>query len=228
MRDPGAAALPGGAEAVRGNLGDPDSLVAAVRGVERVYLMWPGLPVDPRVLEVITEQARQVVYLSTDVADLADDEEPTWSHQAIERQLRHSGVTWTFLRAIDFAANALRWANQVRRGTVRYPYGQAARSLVHERDIAEVADRRRHDGVAHLLTGPAALTHVEQVRIIGEVIGREVRWEEMSAEVAQEEFAAARGGRRSSWRAGCGPGSPSWTPRSGSPTRWSGCSAAPR
>ncbi|MFD4998141.1 NmrA family NAD(P)-binding protein [Streptomyces buecherae] len=215
LRDPGAAGLPGGVEAVRGNLGDPDSLAAAVRGVERVYLMWPGLPVDPRVLEVITDQARQVVYLSTDVADLADDEEPTSYHQAIERQLRRSGVTWTFLRAIDFAANALRWADQVRRGTVRYPYGRAARSLIHERDIAEVAvraltadgaERRRHDGAAHLLTGPAALTHVEQVRIIGEVIGREVRWEEMPAEVAQEKFAAAWGnaefvaGRLRAWK----------------------------
>ncbi|MFT2020126.1 NmrA family NAD(P)-binding protein [Streptomyces sp. 796.1] len=202
VRDPAAAALPAGVEAVRGDLADLASLAAAVRGVERAYLMWPGLPVDPRVVEVITEQVQHVAYLSTDVADLADDEEPTWYHQAIERQLRQSGVSWTFLRAIDFAANALRWADQIRQGTVRYPYGLAARSLIHERDIAEVAvqaltaegaGRERHDGAAHVLTGPAALTHIEQVRIIGEVIGRPVRWEELAPEVAREEFTAAWG-----------------------------------
>ncbi|MFE6780240.1 NmrA family NAD(P)-binding protein [Streptomyces sp. NPDC057702] len=215
VRDPAAVALPAGVEAARGDLTDLDSLAAAVRGVERVYLMWPGLPVDPRVVEVVTEHARQVVYLSTDVTDLADNEEPTSYHQAIERQLRRSGVTWTFLRAIDFAANTLRWADQIRQGTVRYPYGQAARSLIHERDIADVAvraltargaARERHEGVAHLLTGPEALTQVEQVRIIGEVIGRAVRWEELPAEVAREEFTAAWGdaefvaGRLRAWK----------------------------
>lgn len=215
VRDPGAAVLPSGVQAVRGDLTDPEALAAAVRGVESVYLMWPGLPVDPRVVQVVAEHAQRVVYLSTDVADLADGAEATSYHQTIERQLRQSGVSWTFLRAIDFAANALRWAEQVRRGTVRYPYGQAARSLIHERDIADVAalvltadgaDRHRHDGAAHLLTGPEALTHIEQVRIIGEVIGRSVRWEEIPEETAQAELTAAWGnaefvaGRLRAWK----------------------------
>jgi nucleoside-diphosphate-sugar epimerase len=34
------------------------------------------------------------------------------------------------------------WADQIREsGVVRWPYGQAARSLIHERDIAAVAVR---------------------------------------------------------------------------------------
>ncbi|MBB5936973.1 NmrA family NAD(P)-binding protein [Streptomyces zagrosensis] len=216
VRDPDAATLPAGVHTVRGDLTDPASLEAAVRGVDSVFLLWPGLPVvDPRVVEVIAEHAQQVVYLSTDVADLADGETAASYHQEIERQLRHSGVSWTFLRAIDFAANALRWADQIRQGVVRYPYGRAARSLIHERDIAEVAvcvltasraDRTQHDGAKYLLTGPEAVTHSEQVRIIGEVIGRPVRWEELPPETARAELTAAWGnaafveGRLRAWQ----------------------------
>jgi hypothetical protein len=40
--------------------------------VARVYLMWPGLPLEPRVVELIAEHAQRVVYLSADVPDLAD------------------------------------------------------------------------------------------------------------------------------------------------------------
>jgi uncharacterized protein YbjT (DUF2867 family) len=72
-------------------------------------------------------------------------------------------------------------------------YGRAARSLIHERDIAEVGVRAltedRHAGSRYVLTGPEALTQVEQVREIGTAIGRTLRWEELSREDAERELA---------------------------------------
>ena len=58
---------------------------------------------------------------------------------------------WAFLRAGGFAANTLGWAPQIRaESVVRWAFGRAARSLIHERDIADVAVRalagNRHDG----------------------------------------------------------------------------------
>ena len=55
------------------------------------------------------------------------------------------------------------WADQIRdAGVVRWPYGQAARSLIHERDIAAVAIRALtddgHAGARYVLTGPETLT----------------------------------------------------------------------
>lgn len=197
VRDPDRAPLPQGVTAVRGDLSDPDSLEPALRGAERVFLMWPGLPVRPRVVELIAGHAERVVYLSADVPDLRDGERPAVFHQQIERQIRNSGLSWTFVRAIDFATNTLGWADQIRQGVVRLPYGQAARSLIHERDIAEVAvlalTTDGHDRAAYVITGPAAVTHAEQVRIIGEVTGREVRWEEVPVEKAREQLTAAWG-----------------------------------
>ncbi|AXB48425.1 nucleoside-diphosphate sugar epimerase [Amycolatopsis albispora] len=193
-RDP--RGLPGG---VAGDLSHPDTLVPALAGVDRVFLVWPGIPVEPRVVELIAEHARQVVYLSADVPDLADGEPPSSFHQEIERQLRGTGLDWTFLRAIDFAANTLAWAPQIRRGVVELPYGQASRSLLHERDIAEVAAHvlttTGHHGGKYVLTGPESVPQAELVRTIGEVVGREVRWRELAPEIALERFTEIWGDR---------------------------------
>lgn len=197
VRDPGRTSAPDGVEVVRGDLSSPETLEPALRGVESVYLMWPGIAVEPRVVEAIAGHAKRVVYLSTDVDDLADGEQATSFHQEIERLIRKSGMSWTFLRPIDFATNTLGWADQVRKGVVRWPYGQSARSLIHERDIADVAvhvlTSAGHDGARYVLTGPEAITHAEQVRIIGEAVGREVRWEDLPVETAREQLTAAWG-----------------------------------
>ncbi|MFJ9845671.1 NmrA family NAD(P)-binding protein [Kitasatospora sp. NPDC101155] len=198
VRDAAKAALPAGVEAVQGDLAAPESLVGALSGgVESVYLMWPGIPVQPRVVELIARHAERVVYLSTDVADLADDEPAVIFHQEIERLIRRSGLGWTFVRAIDFAGNMLGWADQVRQGIVRWPYGEARRSLIHERDIADVAvaalTEDGHDGGKYVVTGPESISHAELARIIGEETGTGVRWEELAPETAREQLTAVWG-----------------------------------
>jgi uncharacterized protein YbjT (DUF2867 family) len=117
-------------------------------------------------------------------------------HADIERLIERTGLAWTFLRASGFATNALWWAPQIRAdGVVRAPYGAAVRSSIHERDIAAVAVRALtgdgHAGAQHLLTGPQALTQVEQVRAIGEAIGRPLRYEEIARETARQQLLAA-------------------------------------
>lgn len=129
-----------------------------------------------------------------------DDLEPqangVWGQ--VEDLIKRSGLEWTFLRASGFATNTLGWADQIRvEGVVRWPYGDAARSLIHERDIAAVAVRAltedRHTGATYVLTGPEAVTQAEQVRIIGEVVGLPVHWEELAPEVARQQLVAAMG-----------------------------------
>jgi uncharacterized protein YbjT (DUF2867 family) len=179
VRNPGAANLPGGVEVARGDLTDPNTLDSALDGVESVFLLWPFFSAEaaPAVLDVIAKQAYRVVYVSS--MSVQDDRDPhgngIWGE--IEQVIGHSGVAWTFLRAGGLATNTLGWADQIRtEGVVRWPYGAAARSLVHERDIAAVAVRALtedgHVGAKYVLTGPEAVTQAEQVRIIGEVIGR--------------------------------------------------------
>ncbi|MEU8320856.1 NAD(P)H-binding protein [Nonomuraea sp. NPDC048881] len=199
VRNPDKARLPEGVEAVRGDLTVPETLEPALRDVESVFLLWPGYSeaATAGAVTALARHARRVVYLSADVEDLADGEEPTLFHQSVERLIRHSGLAWTFLRPGGFAANTLGWAAQIRQGVVRWPFGQAVRALIHEKDIAAVAAHvltsAGHTGGKYVLSGPEQLTQAEQVRIIGEVAGHEVRWEEQPLDEARAHLTAAWG-----------------------------------
>ncbi|WP_237103975.1 zinc-binding dehydrogenase [Nonomuraea sp. MG754425] len=155
-------------------LTDPVALEAALDGVEAVFLLWPFASADGarEVVELIG--ARRVVYLSSAAVR---------PHEAeIERLIAATAREWTVLRPHAFAANTLRWAEQVRAGVVRQPRGEAVFSPIHERDIAAVAVRALlddgHHEAVHTLTGPRPLTQREQAQVIGLAIGRPVRWED--------------------------------------------------
>jgi uncharacterized protein YbjT (DUF2867 family) len=207
-RDPGSARLPDGANAVAGDLSRPATLRDALDGVGAVFLLWPFADADaaPAVADVLADAGPRVVFLSSMGSRADQAEAGTAFHAAVERELRRSGLAWTFLRPGGFASNTLLWAAQIRTdGVVRWPYARAARSLIHERDIAAVAVRCLtgghadgdgghggvgHGGVVHVLTGPAAVTQEEQVHAIGRAVGRPVRYEEIPADTALAQMLA--------------------------------------
>ena len=96
-----------------------------------------------------------------------------------------------------FASNALFWwAPAIRAGdVVRWPYGAAETAPIDERDVAAVAARALyedgHAGGDYVLTGPESLSQAEQVRIIGDVIGRPIRFEELSPDEFRRETAGS-------------------------------------
>ena len=75
---------------------------------------------------------------------------------------------------------------------MRWPCADAVTSPIHECDIAAVAVRALckdgHTGAKYILTGPQSLTHREQVAIIGDAIGRPIRFEEIQPETARREM----------------------------------------
>src|SRR4051794_12071822 len=190
--DPDAAGLPNGVDMVPGDLSDPHGLTEDLDGAEAVFLLWPFLTGDGAapVVDALARNARRIVYLSAEAAG----RRPESSWKTVERAVEHAAAEWTLLRPTGFAANTLMWADQIRKsGVVRWPYGQAARSLIDERDIASVAVRTLtedgHVGARYVLSGPEALTQIEQAQAIGDALGRTVRWEELSREAAGEELA---------------------------------------
>lgn len=197
-RDPGSARLPGGVNVVAGDLSRPATLREALDGVGAVFLLWPFTDADaaPAVAEALAGAGPRVVFLSSMGSRADQAEAGTAFHAAVERELRRSGLAWTFLRPGGFASNTLLWAPQIRTdGVVRWPYARAARSLIHERDIAAVAVRcltsghggdrgGGQGGAVHVLTGPEAVTQEEQVHAIGRAVGRPVRYEEIPADAA--------------------------------------------
>jgi (4-alkanoyl-5-oxo-2,5-dihydrofuran-3-yl)methyl phosphate reductase len=193
-RRPATADLPGSVEVVGGDLDDPASLEDALRDVDRVFAVstGPAGPVQDRDLAVAAAKAgaSRIVKLSTlSVDDDRIDDPITRWHRAGEDAVRDSGVAWTFLRPTGFMSNALHWAGTIAsHDTVYQPYGDGRVALIDPRDIAAVAatvlTRPGHDGRAYPLCGPEALGPADEVAILSEVLGRPLRYVEVSPEDA--------------------------------------------
>ena len=198
-RNPDGAGLPHETEVVCGDLTDADALGRCLDGVDVVFLVWTApAGAAPAAVSRIAGHARRVVLLT------APHKTPHPFFQQpnplqrlfaqLERLIEESGLQWTFLRPGMFAANALTWwAPQIRAAdVVRWPYAAAPTAPIHERDIAAVAVRALlepgHDGAEYVLTGPESLSQLAQVSTIGEVIGRSLRYEEISPEEALREL----------------------------------------
>ena len=198
-RNPGVARLPSGIEVVRGDLTIPESLDESLKDVDAVFLVWTaGLDGVAAAIERIAKHVPRIVLLTsphqTQHPFFQQPNPLAALHSEVERLVRASGVAWTFLRPGMFAANTLLWwAPQIRAGdVVRWPYADAPTAPIDERDIAAVAVRALtepdHEGAEYVLTGPESLTQLAQVATIGEVIGRQLRFEEISPEQARHEL----------------------------------------
>jgi uncharacterized protein YbjT (DUF2867 family) len=198
-RNPAAARFPPRVEVVRGDLTIPETLDGCLDGIDSVFLVWTAPPTAVAdALERIAKHARRIVLLSAPIKTahpLFQQPNPVKVlFEKIERLIETSGLGWTFLRPGMFAANALSWwAPQIRAGdVVRWPYLAAPTAPIDERDIAAVAVRALsedgHTGAEYVLTGPESLTQLEQVSIIGRVIGRSLRVEEISPDEARTEL----------------------------------------
>lgn len=201
-RDHSAVGLPDSVEVASGDLMNPHALAAHLDGVNAVFLVWPFPSADgaTELVEVLAAPGRRIVYVSAEAATRRPDS--FWAE--VERAIELSSGEWTFLRPTGFAANTLMWADQIRQSdVVRWVYGQAARSLIDERDIAEVAVRALtepgHVGRRYVLTGPEAITQERQVSAIGDAIGRDLRWEELSREDIKEQLAGVPATALDTW-----------------------------
>ena len=110
-------------------------------------------------------------------------------HARGEVAVRESGVAFTFIQAAGFMLNALGWSDSIRElGVLRTSTGQGKIAFIHPDDIADVAIAalitRDHDGRSLVITGPEALSYGEMAAAIGSVIGKRVRFEEISDEQA--------------------------------------------
>jgi uncharacterized protein YbjT (DUF2867 family) len=192
-----AAALPAQVEVVTGDLTVPESLEAALRGIRAVFLVWTVPPATgPEVVERLAASPRRVVFLSsphqTPHPFFQQPNPMAVLHADIEGLISAAGLESTILRPGMFASNALFWwAAAIRDGVVRWPYGAAETAPVDDRDVAAVAARTLHEdghaGGDYVLTGPESLSQADQVRTIGEVLGRPIRFEELSPEAFRRE-----------------------------------------
>ncbi|MEV0590850.1 SDR family oxidoreductase [Nonomuraea cavernae] len=191
-RNPASAALPGQVEVCKGDLENPESLRAALVGVERLYLF----PVAQTAAEVVAMAVESGVRRIVDLSGAgADDETFEDGYHVSERAVEASGLDWTHVRPGEFAGNWLDWAPSIRaERVVRRPYGGALTQPTHEADVAAVAAavllQDGHEGHTYTFAGPEALTIAQQAEAIGTALGERVRLEEQDPVTARDQWIA--------------------------------------
>lgn len=180
-----------------GDLGDGGSLLAALAGIEALFLINSGQEI-PRRDELAANVARaagvrHLVKLSS--MDAQQDVGTGVWHARGEAAIRASGITFTFVQPTGFMVNTLFWAASIKAGrVVRSATGDGKIPFIHTDDIAGVATEaltsRKYDGQALPITGPEALSYAQMAGKIGAVIGKPVRFEAISEEVVRQRMIA--------------------------------------
>ncbi|MGC5360562.1 NAD(P)H-binding protein [Streptomyces sp. DT24] len=176
-------------EIVEGDYADPRALERAFEGVRAAFLVTnrPGEPDDERLIGAARDAGtRHLVKLSAAaVGDRAADDLITGWQRGNERLIQAGGPDWTLLRPRSFMSNTLSWVGSVRsEGVVRALYGTSSNACVDPRDVAEVAVRVMtepgHAGQTYTLSGPEAISARQQTEQLADVLGRALRFEELT------------------------------------------------
>jgi uncharacterized protein YbjT (DUF2867 family) len=190
-----------GVATVVGAFEDAESLRRAVDGVERVYLVSPpGSDTLTRQQLPVVEAARAggVRHIVKQSSIAAEEDSPppiVAAHRQVEQAIEDSAIAWTHLRAHWFMQNELGQAGTIAADGVFYAPDVSEISMLDAADVAAVAaavlTSDGHEGQAYLLTGPEALSYADVADTYSRVLGKEVRWQEVSLEQARDSMREA-------------------------------------
>ena len=181
-----------------------DSVHDALHGASAIFLNSRALNAD---LEQVIADARdggsvtRLVALSAGNADDDVARQPSRfrgdRNREVEQLAIDSGLAWVSLRPAVFASTSADiWSAQLHAGdVVSGPFADASFAPIVDADISDVAAEallgNHLDGRRIPLTGPQAFTVAEQVAIIGDVLGRPLRYREVDPELVRDRLVDA-------------------------------------
>ena len=182
-----------GVEIAEGDFQRPETLDAALEGVDRLFLLM-GTAENQVELEndviaaAVRAGVRHVVKLSIYGAEIGSPVPFRDWHGRIEARLEGSGLAYTHLRPTFFMQNA---AYMLAPDGVFYiPAGDGRIGWVDVRDVAAVAVRALtedgHEGNAYDITGPESLSLAEAAERISAATGRNIRYLDVPSEAARQ------------------------------------------
>src|ERR1700693_4204039 len=189
------ASLPN-VEIVEGDMARPETLPAALRGVDRAMLISSSDATMQEVQSNFIDAAKtagvtHVVKLSGIMPEVDSPFRFARMHGEIEQKLERSGMAFTHLRAGEFMHSYFRQvATIVARGVFFLPMEDARIASIDVGDIAEVAaialTTPGHEGKIYPLTGPEALSMAEVAEKLSAATGKPMRYINVAPEQARQ------------------------------------------
>ena len=201
-----AAHAPAGVETITMDYYQPETVRAALKGADHVFLVGPPtaeLPaLERRAIDVIKHSdVEHVVKLSAMGGRAATFPR---QHAESEDYIRSSGVPYTFLRPNGFMQNLVAFsAPSIKTQSAFYgSEGDGKVSQIDIRDVAAVAVKTLidpgHMGRTYTLTGPEALNNAQIAELLTQALGREIRFVKLPPEQLNQ---AMRGNGVPEWTA---------------------------
>ena len=178
--------VPRGASAVVADFADRRSLVKALDGITRVFLVCAPVPqlveLETNVIELCRQRNLEHLVLNSALgAGSFDASFPVW-HRKVERNLERSGIAYSVLRPNSFMQNVANYyAPTIRSQGVFYAaLEDAPISYIDVRDVgafaAKLVTGEAGQGRTYELNGPEALTCDEIAARLTRFTGRPVRY----------------------------------------------------
>jgi uncharacterized protein YbjT (DUF2867 family) len=194
-----------GVRAIELDYNKPDTLSAALRGVDKLFLLTPFQPnmvdlTSNLVNEAKNAGVKHIIKQSVLGADAEQAITPSRLHRQAEKIIEESGIPFTFLRPNFFMQNFVTfYSNFIKtQGAFYVPAGDAKATFVDVRDIAAVAvqalsgshnsknGESKHTGKAYDITGGEALSYGEAAEILSKELGKKVNYVNISDEDARK------------------------------------------
>jgi uncharacterized protein YbjT (DUF2867 family) len=197
VRDPKKVSSAGWPEGgvVAGDMSRPETLGAALKGIEVLFLLSPPAANQVEVETNVVNAAkaagvRHIVKFSAMTAAPNAEQRFPCAHGKVEEAICKSGLAWTFLRPTFFMQNMLGFGDMVRQGVIYQPARKSKAAFVDTRDIAAVAvaalTEPGHEGKAYEITGPQLLSYDDVAAIFSRVIGTPVKYQDIPPAAAKQ------------------------------------------
>ncbi|MEV8563122.1 NAD(P)H-binding protein [Streptomyces sp. NPDC051917] len=202
-----------GAEVVLGDLTRPETVAAALDGVQSMYFAMPVSPDHLLAATVVASVAREYGRLDAliDMSQMTVSQMTATStaeshqqrlHWLAEQVFNWSGLPVVHIRPTSFLDNPLFTtlpAQTIRKnGTIELPFGTGRTSPIAVADVARVVatvlrDPAPHVGHAYKLTGPRTVDMTEMAGAFSKALGRPVSYVDVPLEQWREEVLATIG-----------------------------------
>lgn len=181
-RSPASADLPEEVEVVQFDILDRSTWNAALSGVDAVYFCLSAtlseeleVPVA-FIKETAAQGVKRIITLSAFRAEVL-----TYApHKQLEAAVEAAGVRWIHLRPNFFADNFFGLLSP--QHTIDLPAGAGRTSFISVSDVGAAAAEAllgEHHGEIWTLTGPEAIDHEQVASILGEVLGRDIQFNDI-------------------------------------------------
>ncbi len=172
-----------GAEVVKGDLDEPETILPAVKNIDKIYLLtWNG--------ETQLKQAQNVINAARYEGASHIIRHSMWGPDnsriikqgyEIEEMVKSSGLKWTLLKPTFYMQNTMMAAQTISSDGVIYWDMKDGRLAMNDlRDIADAAfaviTGEGHEGRSYILTGPEAISFNDAANTFSKVLDKEVKY----------------------------------------------------